>query len=260
MMDMLAQVELAQVAFGPTGQGQSLFSGLGLYLLFFIPPLLLGLWAQWRVKSAYGRGSQIPATSRISGAEAAQMILDSHDIRGVRIEQVGGFLSDHYDPKHKVLRLSPDVYSGRSVAALGIAAHEAGHAIQDATNYGPLVIRNGIVPMAAIGSNLGMILIMVGMFAGAAATSLGRWAMIAGIALFTMVVVFQLINLPVEFDASRRAKDLLKSSNIVAPGGEARAMSRVLNAAALTYVAATVGAIATLLYYVLIFMSSQRRE
>lgn len=250
---------LAQVVYGSPGGG-GMFSGLGLYLLFFIPPLLLGLWAQMRVKSAYARASRIPATSGLTGADAAKMILEAHNIRGVRVEEGHGFLSDHYDPRHKVLRLSRDVHHGRSVASLGIAAHEAGHAVQDATRYAPLVIRNGIVPFAGIGSNIGIMLIFFGMIAGAGAgMGIGRWLMLAGIGLFSLVVIFQLINLPVEFDASRRAKDMLRSANLVAPGAEARAMKSVLSAAALTYVAATVGAIATLLYYVLIYLGSSRR-
>lgn len=258
---MLELITLSQNYIPPSGGGgMGITSGWGLYFLFMIPPLLLGLWAQFKVKSSFAKASQVRASSGITGAEAAQMILDSHDMRGVRIEPVQGFLSDHYDPKHKVLRLSPDVYSGRSVAALGIAAHEAGHAIQDAENYSPLVIRNAIVPVAGIGSQAGLIMIIIGMFMGAAATAMGKWLMIGGIVLFSAVVLFQLINLPVEFDASRRAKKLLYSSNLVREGGEARAMNSVLSAAAMTYVAATVGAVATLLYYVLIFMSSARRE
>lgn len=257
---MSTLLSLAQNIVPAGSSGGGMFSGLGLYLIFMVPPLLLGLWAQFKVKSSFAKASQVRASSGITGAEAAQMILDSHNLRGVKIEPVQGFLSDHYDPKHKVLRLSPDVYSGRSVAALGIAAHEAGHAIQDATNYGPLVIRNGIVPLAAVGSQAGLIMIIIGMFMGAAATFAGQWLMIGGIVLFSAVVLFQLVNLPVEFDASARAKRLLYSSNLVGQGGESKAMNSVLSAAAMTYVAATVGAIATLLYYVLIFMASSRRE
>ncbi len=224
-----------------------------LYLAFMIPPLLLALWAQQRVHAAYAAASRMPAASGISGAEAAQMILQAHGIRNVEIQPSdGGMLSDHYDPRAKVLRLSPDVYSGRSVAALGIAAHEAGHALQDAGGYAPLALRNGIVPLAAIGSNLSFLLIVIGsIIGGAAALGPGRWLLLAGIALFSFVVLFQLINLPVEYDASRRAKDLLQSSGIVAAGTEAAMMNRVLNAAALTYLAATIAAVATLLYYLL---------
>ncbi len=220
-----------------------------LYLVFLAPAMLLAMWAQFRVKSAYHQASQMTAASGLSGAEAAHMILEAHGINDVAIEPASGFLSDHYDPHHKVLRLSPDVYQGRTVAALGIAAHEAGHAVQDKVHYGPLAIRNGIVPLASIGPNLSWVLIIIGAVLGGAHTYVGSWMIWAGIGLFSMFVLSQLVNLPVEFDASRRAKDLMQSSGLVAAGAEAKAMNRVLNAAALTYVAATLTAILTLLYY-----------
>lgn len=230
-----------------------------LVIVLMIGPLLLGLWAQMRVKSTYALASRVPASAGASGAETARMILDSFGLRHVGVEAAQGFLSDHYDPKAKVLRLSPDVYQGRSVAALGIAAHEAGHAIQDATNYGPLVLRNGIVPLAAVGSQAGMFMLMIGaMLGGAAGVTGAYWLMIAGAVLFSAVVIFQIINLPVEFDASKRAKEILQQTGMVAPGPEAAAMNKVLSAAALTYVAATVGAIATLLYYLLLILGSRR--
>jgi len=134
------------------------------YLLFVGPAMLLAMWAQYRVKSAYAMGSKVGARSGLSGAETAQRILNAYGIANVAIEPVQTFLGDHYDPKHKVLRLSPDVYHGRSLSSLGIAAHEVGHAIQDATSYGPLAIRNGLVPMASIGSNLSIILVIAGLF------------------------------------------------------------------------------------------------
>lgn len=262
MFDTSMIVQLAQIGvpYGSGSGGGGGLSGLWLYLILMVPPLLLGLWAQMRVKSSFARGLRVPASSGATGAEAAQMILDAHNLRGVRIESVPGHLSDHYDPRAKVLRLSHDVYGGRSVAALGIAAHEAGHAIQDATNYAPLVMRNSIVGFASAGSNIGIGMIFFGMMMGAAASGLGKWLMLGGIGLFSLVVIFQLINLPVEFDASRRAKDLLYSSNLVGQGDESRAMNSVLSAAALTYVAATVSAVATLLYYLLIFMGSSRQS
>ncbi len=229
------------------------------YLLLIVPPMLLAMWAQWRVRSSYAQAAKVPAACGLTGAEVTKEILDAHNIRNVGIEIVPGQLSDHYDPRAKMLRLSPDVYHGRSVAALGIAAHEAGHAIQDATKYGPLAIRNGIVPLAAVGSNASMFLIMGGLLLGAGAGAvMGQYLLLGGIALFSLVVAFQLVNLPVEFDASNRAKKLLQETGLVAAGGEARAMNRVLGAAAMTYVAATVGAISTLLYYVLIAVSGQR--
>lgn len=234
---------------------------VGLMILLMVGPLLLGLWAQWKVKSAYAATSQVPAASGFTGAQTAQMIMEAYGVRGVRIEEHEGFLSDHYDPNEKVVRLSHDVYHGTSVASLGIAAHEVGHVIQDATRYGPLVIRNGIVPLAGIGSQAGMMMIMVGMVMGAAAGVTGAaWIAWAGVALFSLVVFFQLVNLPVEFDASRRAKEILQKAGLVASGPESAAMNSVLNAAAMTYVAATVGSIATLLYYVIVLSSGRRSE
>lgn len=215
-----------------------------LYFLILLPALLLAGWAQLRVKSAYHKGQEVPVRSGFTGAQAAAQILRDAGITNVGIEMSRGMLSDHYDPQHKVLRLSPDVYNGRTAAAVGIAAHEAGHALQDAQRYAPLVLRNGIVPLASIGSNLSIFLI----FGGFIFQAVGLvWA---GIVLYSAVVLFQLINLPVEFNASRRAKDLLQQTGIVA-GNEAPVVSRVLNAAALTYVAATLTAILTLLYFLL---------
>jgi Zn-dependent membrane protease YugP len=215
------------------------------------PAIFLGLWANFRVKSAYAKAGEIRASSGLSGAETARMILQAHDIRDVNVEETGGMLTDHYDSRHKVLRLSPEVFQGRTVAALGIAAHEAGHAIQDKVHYAPLKLRNGIVPLAAIGGQLWIIPIMIGFMLGAATTVIGTWFIWAGIAMLSTIVLFQLINLPVEFNASSRAKDLLQSTGMIASGDEARAMNRVLNAAALTYVAATLSAVLTLVYYVM---------
>jgi hypothetical protein len=222
-----------------------------MYFVILAPAIVLGLWAQLRVKSAYHAASQVRAASGLTGAQVAHDILEAHGIRGIGIEPSHGYLSDHYDPRAKVMRLSPDVFQGRSVAALGIAAHEAGHAVQDHVHYGPLKLRNGIVPFAMVGSNLSWILIIIGLAIGATGTLVGTWMIWGGIVLFSIVVLFQLINLPVEFDASRRAKDLLQSSGLVAQGEEARAMNRVLNAAALTYVAATLTAVLQLVYLVL---------
>jgi Zn-dependent membrane protease YugP len=213
-----------------------------LYLVFLAPGVLLALWAQWRVTAAYRRGSQIPASTGYSGAETAAEILHASGVRGVGIEPVPGELTDHYSPGEKVLRLSPDVYRGRSLAALGIAAHEAGHALQDATRYPLLAVRNGLVPAAAVGGSVGWVLIAAGMVM---ALSGLVWA---GIAVFSATVLFQLVNLPVEFDASRRARAELVGAGLVAPHEEPE-VARVLNAAALTYVAATLTSILTLLYF-----------
>jgi Zn-dependent membrane protease YugP len=236
--------------------------GIGIYVALIILPMLLALYAQWKVKSAYARADAVPASSGYSGADVARMILQASNITGVKIERTHGVLSDHYDPRQKVLRLSERVYDGRTSAALGIAAHEAGHAIQDATNYAPLVIRNGIVPMAMVG-NFGLFLCGIGVMVAMIAGQMGpaaQYLLIGGIVLFSAVVVFQLINLPVEFDASKRARRLLQQSNLIRPGAEAAAMNGMLSAAAMTYVAATIAAIGTLLYYVLILLNSQQRN
>jgi Zn-dependent membrane protease YugP len=183
-----------------------------------------------------------------SGAEAAQAVLQTARVPGVRIEPVQGFLSDHYVPGQRILRLSPEVYAGRSLAALGIAAHESGHAIQDATRYPLLVVRNGLVPLAGIGSNLSWIIIMAGFFLASVNAMLGNRLVLLGIVAFSLTVVFQLVNLPVEFDASRRARLALVQGRLVTEE-EDRMVKKVLDAAALTYVAATLSSILTLLYF-----------
>ncbi len=213
-----------------------------MYFIFVGPAMLLALWAQSRVKSAYRYGSKYQARSGLSGAQTAQKILDYHGITNVTIEPVKSFLGDHYDPRKKVLRLSPDVYQGRSLASLGIAAHEVGHAIQDATSYGPLTLRNGLVPMASVGSSLSFILVIIGMIMAMQPLA------IAGLALFGVVVLFQLINLPVEFNASSRAREILLANNMVTTEEDV-VVGKVLNAAAMTYVAATITAVMTMLYY-----------
>jgi uncharacterized protein len=220
-----------------------------MYLLFVAPALLLGLWAQFRIKSTYAQASQQPAT--LSGAAAARHLLDSAGLQQVGIEQVPGHLSDHYDPRDKVLRLSPEVYQSRSLAAVGIAAHEAGHAIQHAVHYAPLIVRNAAVPVAGFGSNIGILLLILGFVMKMPVII---WV---GIGLFATVVFFQLVNLPVEFDASNRAKAQLVEYGIV-PREQMPYVNKVLNAAALTYVAATLQAIFTLLYYVMIVTGGRR--
>jgi Zn-dependent membrane protease YugP len=212
-----------------------------IYLLFIGPAFLLGLFASWRVKSTFASMSEIPA--RMTGAQAARQMLDSGGLMSVGIEPVSGHLSDHYDPRAKVLRLSPEVYNGRSMAALGVACHEAGHAFQDAKAYAPLVIRNMAVPAAGFGSNAGMLMFIVGMISGFQPLV---WI---GIALFSAVVFFQVVNLPVEFDASARAKHQLVAQGMISEM-EAPYVSKVLNAAALTYVAGTLQAIMTLVYLI----------
>ena len=219
-----------------------------IYFLYLAPALILGLWAQMRIKVTYAEAQRLAAP--LSGAAAARHILNSAGLQGVDIEQVPGRLSDHYDPRAKVLRLSPEVYQSRSLAAVGIAAHEAGHAIQDARAYAPLVIRNAVVPAAGFGSNIGILLVILGAF-------FAEVLIWVGIGLFSTVVFFQLVNLPVEFNASSRAKAQLVGMGIVNQQ-ELVYVEKVLNAAALTYVAATLQAVLTLLYYIMIFTGGSR--
>jgi uncharacterized protein len=216
-----------------------------LYFVFAAPPMLLGLWAQFKVKSAFNKYSQVPTQSGINGAEAARRILQRGGIGNVTVEPVEGMLSDHYDPRTKALRLSEAVYSQRSIASVGVAAHEAGHALQDKSGYMPLQLRAVMVPTVSIGSNLGPILFMAGMFL---AGSLGTTLAWAGILLFAAVALFALVTLPVEFNASNRAKELLVSQGIVS-SSEMKGVNAVLDAAALTYVAAAAQAIMQLLYF-----------
>ncbi|MCO8122718.1 zinc metallopeptidase [Stieleria sp. TO1_6] len=226
-----------------------------IYFLFIGPPLLLGLYAQWRVKHTFESMSQVPA--RMSGAEAARRMLDSGGLNQVAVEQVGGHLSDHYDPRDKVLRLSSQVYSGRSMAALGVACHEAGHAYQDAQSYAPLVIRNMAVPVANFGSRIGVTMATIGLMLSYQTPSIGNALLLAGIVLFAGVVFFQVVNLPVEFDASARARRHLVDANLIS-ANEEHYVAKVLNAAALTYVAGTLQAIMTLAYFVFRLMGDRR--
>ena len=218
------------------------------YLLYVGPAILLAMWAQMKVKSAYARASRIRPRSGLSGAEAAQRILNAYGITDVAIEPIDSFLGDHYDPKHKVLRLSPKVYHDRTLASLGIAAHEVGHAIQHAHAYAPLAIRNGLVPMASIGSSLSVGLIIVGFLISWMHVALGQGVAVAGLGLFSVVVLFQLVNLPVEFNASTRARAILLENGMVT-AEEDRVVAKVLTAAAMTYVAATITAIMQMLYW-----------
>ena len=213
-----------------------------LYFLFLAPGILLALWAQARISSTFRRASEIRPQSGYSGAETAHLLLRENGLDTVAVEPTDGFLSDHYDPSNKVLRLSPDVYQGRSLAALGVAAHEAGHAFQDAQNYPLLSMRNALVPVASFGGSISWILIVLGFVLAMSQL------LYIGIAAFSMTVLFQLVNLPVEFDASRRAKQQLDALGIV-PRGEQEYVAKVLNAAAWTYVAGALTALLTFLYY-----------
>lgn len=215
-----------------------------LYWMMMAPVLLLSAFSSFKVKSAFNRFSRVANSSGYTGAEVAQKILSRNGLHHVQVTETRGFLSDHYDPRKQVVRLSPDVYSSRSVAAIGIAAHETGHAVQHAKKYAPLVLRNTMVPVASIGSNFAWIIILAGFFMNA----LGMIKI--GIILFSAVVLFQIITLPVEFNASNRAKKMLIEYALV-PSADIYGVRKVLNAAAMTYVAAAASAIMTLLYFLL---------
>jgi uncharacterized protein len=219
------------------------------YFFWAAPAILLALWAQWRVKSSFAAASREPAP--LSGAAAARHILDAAGFSEVSIEPVHGELTDHYDPRTKVLRLSDKVYGARSLAAVGIAAHEAGHALQDAENYSMMAIRNAAVGVANLGSSFGMIVFVIGLSLDSKAIAL------LGLALFAGTVFFQLVNLPVEIDASNRAKAALVNLGIV-PAADMPAVNSVLNAAAWTYVAGTLQAVMMLLYYTTFLGGSSR--
>lgn len=233
-----------------------------LFYLFALPGLLLGLWAQARVKSAFKKYSQVRTDRGLTGAQIARTLLDSQGLHDVVIEESrGGTLSDHYDPRSKTLRLSPEVYRVPSVAAAGVAAHEMGHALQDARGYAPLQLRSALVPAASFGSSLAPLIFFVGLIMQTfGIPTLGNSIAWVGVILFGAAVVFTLITLPVEFDASKRAKELLKSQGVLIGNNEAKGVDKVLDAAALTYVAAAVAAVGQLLYYVFILMGAGRRD
>jgi Zn-dependent membrane protease YugP len=226
-----------------------------LYLVFALPALLLGLYAQMKVKSAFDRYSKVRSARNLTGAQAARRILDENGLQFVTVERVDGFLSDHYDPRSKTLRLSSAVYDTPSLAAVGVAAHETGHALQDQQHYAPLNLRSAMVPAVQIGSWLGPIVFMIGLFMS---NMVGQSIAWIGVILFAATAVFALVTLPVEFNASSRAKRLLVSEGILSPQ-ELQGVNQVLDAAALTYVAAALQAIMTLLYYVYILTGSRRR-
>lgn len=226
------------------------------YLIFMMPAFIIMLATQWYVNSSYRKWSRVPSNCRLSGAESAQQLIRTAGLYDVRIEGVAGRLNDHYDPRSKILRLSSNVYSGSSVAALAVTAHELGHALQDKEGYLPLKVRASLVPVVNIGSYLGWILIIIGL--------LLQWANLAwlGVLIFSGGALFALATLPVEFNASARAKRLLIDSGLVVSSGEISGINSVLNAAALTYVAALVTAIMQLLYYVTLVtgMGGRRRR
>lgn len=215
-----------------------------LYLLFMLPGLILAGLASLFTTSTFNKYSNIASSSGMTGAEAARRLLETAGIYNVTIERVDGMLTDHYDPTSHTLRLSDNVYGSESLAAIGVACHEAGHAIQHATNYGPLAMRSALVPAANIGSNASYFILLLGFLFQS------QMLMLLGIALFSMAVLFTLVTLPVEYNASSRAKELMVSSGIVSRA-EASSAGAVLNAAFMTYVASAVSALLTLLYYLI---------
>jgi hypothetical protein len=210
------------------------------YFLFVGPAILVSMWATFVVKSTFARYTKERTRGGVSGAQAAREILRANGITDVSVEQVSGFLSDHYDPRKKVLRLSPDVYSGTTVAAVGVAAHEVGHALQHSQGYAPLAIRSSLVPVASLGSQLSWILIVVGFVI--------KPLLLVGIALFGASVLFSLVTLPVEFNASSRAMVQISTLGLLS-AEEEKGARKVLSAAAMTYVAAAITAVLTLLYF-----------
>ncbi len=224
-----------------------------MYWLFMIPGLLFSLWAQWKVQSAYGKYKQIANSRNLTGAQAARYLLDSSGLGDVRIEESQGMLSDHYDPGSRTLRLSPENYRVPSIAAVGIAAHEMGHALQHAENYGPLKLRSSIVPVANLGASFGPLIILAGLFLRMESLA------IVGLVVFAMAFVFTLITLPVEFDASSRALRLMERNSLLTTT-EMQGARSVLSAAAWTYVAAAVAALLQVLYYALIIFGGSRRR
>ena len=221
------------------------------YLLFILVPVLLGMWAQSRVTSAFGKYSRVRAASNFTGAETAREILSAAQIHDVEVVQIDGMLGDHYDPTTKRLCLSSEIYNTPSVAAVGIAAHETGHAIQHANAYAPLKLRMTIVPITQFASRLLPFVMIGGLLFG----MLGLLKL--GVLVYLVLTVFQLVTLPVEYDASRRAKIILGHMGIIRSGEEAEGVNRVLDAAALTYVAAFVATLGNLLY---LFSITERRS
>jgi Zn-dependent membrane protease YugP len=228
------------------------------YLLFMIPGIVFMLWAQHKVRSNYQKYAKVRNNASVTGAQAARAVLDSQGLYQVNVEQIPGELTDHYDPRARVLRLSQGVYGVPSIAAIGIAAHEAGHAIQHAKAYAPLQLRTAIVPVVNIGSNIGYIVLILGFIMQVFELAL------AGVVLFGLATVFALLTLPVEFDATRRAKEALVRVGLVdsgvAGGEESKGVSRVLDAAAWTYIAGFAASLLTLLYYVMLLTGMRRDE
>jgi len=228
-----------------------------LYFLFMLPPFIFMMYAQSRVSATFRKYSKVTNGQRVSGGQAAQILLRANRLGGVSIEGTSGHLTDHYDPRHKVLRLSREVHNNPSVAALGIVAHEVGHAVQDNVGYAPMRLRSALVPAANIGTRLGYIFVILG-FILYAFSGFGLDIAWIGVFLFAAAVLFTLVTLPVEYDASSRARQMLRTTGLVSDQ-EYQAASAVLSAAALTYVAAMLQALATLFYFVFALLGMGRR-
>lgn len=221
------------------------------YVLLVVPTLLLALWAQWRVNTTFNKYSRVPSARGLTGAMAARQILDANGLMHIRVEHIRGSLTDHFDPRAGVIRLSDSTYQQANIAAVGVAAHEAGHAVQHAVGYGPIKIRTAIIPITNFGSNLAIPLILLGFFLQL------RPLVLAGVLLYSLVAIFQLVTLPVEFNASSRAIATLEGSGMLY-GDEVKGARKVLSAAAMTYVAALVTSLAQLLR--LILLANRRRD
>ena len=262
MFETLALVASGMENYGAYSDTNNAIGGLGLggfyidqwYILLVIPAMIIALIAQVRVKSAYNKYSKIANSRGMTGAQAARMILDDHGLTYIPINISQGTLSDHFDPRNNTVNLSPDVYSGTSIASIGIAAHEVGHAIQHAEHYFPNKVRSAVIPVTNFGSNISMLLILAGLFLPAFV-----WLAWIGVALYSTVAIFQLVTLPVEFNASHRAMDHIKRLGI-ANDTDAKGVKKVLKAAAMTYVAALITSLASFLRIFLIVSGSGRRR
>lgn len=252
MLGMLAMGSL----YGGYGGYGGYYGGYLSYLIFLLPAMILGFWAQMKVKGTFNKYNRIGNSRGMTGEQAARMVLDRNGLSYVRIEHISGELTDHYDPRDNVIRLSSPVYNSTSIGAIGVAAHEAGHAVQHAEDYAPIKLRNAIIPVCNIGSNVGPIMILIGCLLSG---TFGRSLILFGIMLFSLVALFQLVTLPVEFDASGRALAVIRDSGIF-DAEDYRGAKKVLSAAAMTYVAALVTTLSQILYYVVRFLGVGRRR
>ena len=245
-------VGLCRFGPGPRKEGNHMFYGFDIYyFIFIVPAMLVALWAQYKVNSTYSKYSKVGSVRRLTGAQAARAILDMNGLQHVAIERISGSLTDHFDPKTNVVRLSDSVYNNYSIAAVGVAAHECGHAVQYAQGYSPMKLRSAIIPLTNFGSTISIPLILVGF--------LLTWdsLVVIGILLFSTVTVFQLVTLPVEFNASSRAIQVLDSQGMLTPD-ELKGTKKVLSADAMTYVAALITSLAQLLRLVMVFGNRRR--